>query len=239
MKFFGRYIGLFFSLYIVSLAEASALPQNFSNKYISSALGFKVTVTHELVKQNDDLYEMHFRAESWFGNIDERSLLRWDEANSRVVPLRYTYTRRGVGRNRDAELLFDWDKQIVTNKVQNTSWKMDISQNVQDKLSYQLQLQQDLLDGKKKFVYQIADGGRLKEYGFELVEEEVLTTPLGKVNTVKVKRSRDNDERTTYAWLAPKWNYLLVSMQQEENNKSYTIHLHTATIDGQVIDKFE
>ena len=114
-------------------------------------------------------------------------------------------------------MVFDWVKKSVTNNVAKTTWKMDIAQRVQDKLSYQLQLQQDLLNGKESFDYQIADGGHLKDYKFAKVAEEVLDTPLGKVATVKIKRSRENDKRFTYAWLAPEWNYMLVRLQQEEN----------------------
>ncbi len=221
-------------------ATADELPKSFSNQYVSSAMGFRITVTHELLPQEEEgTYAMHFRAESWLGSIHETSILRWDEENAQVIPLIYTYKRRGVGRNRDAELNFDWDNQNVINKVQNTRWKMDIAQKVQDKLSYQLQLQQDLLDGETKFVYQIADGGRLKAYGFEVVGEETLSTPLGKVETVKVKRSRENDERATYAWLAKKYNYLLVRMQQEEKGKTYDINISKATLNGEPLKRFD
>lgn len=220
-------------------ARAASAPKPFSNQYISSALGFKITVTHELKQLEDDTYEMRFHAKSWFASIEEVSRLRVDAESTQVIPLHYTYKRRGIGKNRDAELTFDWDKEIVTNNVQNISWKMDITQRVQDKLSYQLQIQQDLRAGEKKFVYQIADGGRLKEYGFEVIGEEVLETPLGKVDTIQVKRSRDDDKRVTYAWLATDWDFLLVRMQQEEKGKTYDIDLDTAMVDGKQITSFD
>ena len=223
---------------VIKNAPAAA-PKPFSNQYISSALGFKITVTHELKQLDDDTYEMRFHAKSWFASIEEVSRLRVDAESTQVIPLHYTYKRRGVGKNRDAELTFDWDKETVTNNVQNISWKMDITQRVQDKLSYQLQIQQDLRAGEKKFVYQIADGGRLKEYGFEVIGEEVLETPLGKVDTVQVKRSRDDDKRVTYAWLAKKWDFLLVRMQQEEKGKTYDVDLDTAMVDGKKITSFD
>ncbi len=233
-----RTLLLISALTLATLAHASA-PERFSNQYVAHALGFRITVTHELEPQDDGTYLMQFRAESWFGDIHETSLLRWDAEKSQVIPLTYTYKRRGLGRNRDAELSFDWDAQSVINKVQDTRWKMDITQKVQDKLSYQLQLQQDLLNGQKQFTYQIADGGRLKEYGFEVIGEEVLTTPLGEVNTVKVKRSRENDERATYAWLAKDHQYLLVRMQQEEKGKTYDINIRSASIDGKSLEKLD
>lgn len=237
---------LFFTLGLAALAHAAnppdtsdkKLPDTFSNEYTSSALGFKVTVVHELKKNPDGTHEMRFFASSWFASITEISTLRIDAEKGQVIPLHYKYDRRVAGRDRKAELTFDWEKKLVTNNVQNTTWSMDIAQQVQDKLSYQLQLQLDLLNGKDKLVYQIADGGRLKEYGFEIEGEEMLKTPLGTVNTVKVKRSRENDDRVTYAWLAKDWSHLLVRLQQEEDGDAHTIYLGKATINGEKIKSF-
>lgn len=224
-----------FALSFSFVSRAAELPQSFSNEYTATAMGFKVTVTHSLTPLDDGTYQMRFFARSWFASIDETSRVRIDEEKQQVIPLHYKYQRRVFGRDRDAELTFDWNNKTVTNNVQNTTWKMDIAQHVQDKLSYQLQLQLDLLNNKKSLVYQIADGGRLKEYAFEIVGEEVLNTPLGKVGTVKVKRSRENDDRVTLAWLAKNWNFLLVRLQQEEDGDAYTINLSKAKINDQAI----
>jgi hypothetical protein len=237
MTLLARSLFLATTLFFPAITLASAIPESFSNTYVSSALGFNVTVVHELKPRDDGTKEMRFEAKAWFGNIEETSVLRIDD-EGQVIPLHYSYKRRGLGRNRDAALTFDWEKHLVTNDVQNTSWKMDIIEDVQDKLSYQLQLQRDVAQGKTTFVYQIADGGHLKEYAFEVVGEEVLKTPMGDVNTIKVKRSRDNNERTTFVWLAPDWDYLLVSMEQEEKGKTYNINLRKAVVDGEHITSF-
>lgn len=221
-----------------SWAGAANAPTTFDNQYKAKLYGFNITVTNRLTKTADDQYELLFKAESMIGSITETSKMLWNPAQQSVSPLHYSYARRGVGKDRTAELSFDWDKKIVINNVQKTSWKMDIAQKVQDKLSYQIQMQQDLLSGKKNFAYQIADGGHLKEYKFLVEGEEVLDTPLGKINTIKVKRSRNNDERVTYAWLAKEWDYLLVRLQQEEKGDIYTIYIHKATVDGKTIEKF-
>lgn len=219
---------------------AAELPNTFHNQYVSSALGFKITVTHSLEQLTDGTQKMHFRAESWFASIDEVSHLQWNDEKSQVLPLQYTYKRRGVGRNKDTDLSFDWAQSSITDNRANSTNPMDTSQRIQDKLSYQLQLQQDLLDGKTKFAYTIADGGNnLRKYAFEIVAEETLDTPLGKVDTVKVKRSRDNSDRVTFAWLAKDWDYLLVRMQQEEKGDTYTITLNKANMNGKDIKSFQ
>jgi hypothetical protein len=223
---------------IASLASAANEPKTFDNLYKAKLYGFNITVTNRLTKTADNQYDLLFKADSVLGSITEQSKMQWNPAEQTINPLHYSYARRGLSKDRTAELSFDWKNKSVTNNVQKTSWQMDIAQKVQDKLSYQIQMQQDLLNGKKEFAYQIADGGRLKEYKFATVGEELLDTPLGKVNTIKVKRSRENDERVTYAWLAKDWNYLLVRLQQEEKGDTYTIYIHKAVINGKAIEKF-
>lgn len=213
-------------------------PKTFNNVYKAKLYGFNITVTNRLTKTSDNQYDLLFKFDSMLGSITETSRMLWNPAQQSVTPFHYVYTRRGLGKNRDAELLFDWQNKTVTNNVQKTTWSMDIAQKVQDKLSYQLQLQQDLINGHSKFSYQIADGGKLKQYNFEKVGEELLKTPLGNVMTVKVKRSRENDDRITYAWLAKDWDYLLVRLQQEEDGKTSTIYITKASLDGKPITKF-
>jgi hypothetical protein len=217
---------------------AAEPPKTFDNTYKAKLYGFKVTVTNRLTKSADNRYQLMFKADSMLGSITETSELLWNPAQQTVMPEHYIYARRSIGKDRHAELKFDWAKKSVTNNVAKTTWKMDIAQRVQDKLSYQLQLQQDLLNGKESFDYQIADGGHLKEYRFTKVAEELLDTPLGKVATVKIKRSRENDNRITYAWLAPKWNYMLVRLQQEEDGDAYTIYITQANLNGKPVTKF-
>jgi hypothetical protein len=231
---------IFFSLAtLLSTATLAAeAPKTFDNEYRAKLYGFNITVTNRLSKTDDGKYNLLFKANSMIGTITEQSHMQWNPKQQTITPLRYTYVRRSLGKDRNAELIFDWPNKTVTNNVQKTSWEMDIAQKVQDKLSYQLQMQQDLLNGHKNFEYQIADGGRLKKYKFATVGEEMLETPLGKVNTVKIKRSREDNERVTYAWLAKDWNYLLVRLQQEEKGETYTIYIHKATVDGKAITHF-
>jgi hypothetical protein len=219
-------------------AWAAEAPKTFDNEYRAKLYGFNITVTNRLTKTQDGKYDLLFKADSMIGSITEQSHMQWNQTQQTITPLTYTYARRGLGKDRDAKLTFDWPTKTVTNNVQKISWEMDIAQKVQDKLSYQLQMQQDLINGHKDFEYQIADGGRLKKYKFTTVGEELLETPLGKVNTVKIKRSREDNDRVTYAWLAKDWNYLLVRLQQEEKGDVYTIYIHKATLDGKVISNF-
>lgn len=230
-------------------APASSTPTNatapgkalqvFDNQYKTRLYGFNITVTNRLSHLGDNNYELLFRFDSMLGSISENTQVTWNGDKRQVVPQHYVYKRRGLGKNRDADLRFDWGKKTVTNHVQASQWHMAVVDKVQDKLSYQLQLQQDFLKGNAtRVTYQIADGGHLKNFNFEKIAEEVLDTPLGKVKTIKIKRSREDDERVTHAWLAPQWNNLLVRLEQIEKGSSYTIDITKASLNGKAITQF-
>lgn len=220
-----------------AFSQAADMPQSFNNEYSTRVFGFNLTVQHRLSDLDNGEQRLHFLAKTWFASIEEITEFTWGD-DGKVEPLRYSYKRRGLGRNRDRRLEFDWNAGTVTNTLENTSWEMDVSKDIQDRLSYQVQLQRDLIDGRDNLSYQIADNGGLREYGFEVVDEEVLDTPLGKVNTVKVMRSRKNHDRVTYAWLAKDWDYLLVRLQQQEDGDSHTISITKAELNGNRIKRF-
>mgnify|MGYP002831558026 CR=1 FL=1 len=56
--------------------------------------------------------------------------------------------------------------------------------------------------------------GQLRHYGVQVIDEEVLSLPYGKIEAVKVKLIRDSKKRETFAWFAPSLNYTLVRLQQ-------------------------
>jgi hypothetical protein len=87
-----------------------------------------------------------------------------------------------------------------------------------------LALQQD----KKDVTFNVADGGKLKEYRFKVVGQETLEVPAGTFATVKVTKLRNNKKRQTYVWCAPELNYLPVRIWQRETDDSvYTSDLES------------
>ena len=105
---------------------------------------------------------------------------------------------------------------------------MHISPTTQDKLLYQLTMMLDLKAGRKKLQYEIADGGTLKDYEFNVIGEEEIDTPMGKLHTVKLERV--NDVRHTTIWCAESLEYLPVRIEQvEKDNASLAMLIHEVT----------
>ena len=221
----------------VSAAQAQELVP-FENQYSARLYGFTVTATSRLSLQQNGIYELVFDVEALIGRVTETSHVEWSAKDQQVIPLDYHYKRSGLGKNRDDALKIDWLKQSVVYPKDQSSWQFNATQKIQDNLSYQLQLRQDLINGKKTLVYPLIDKKAIKDYKFEIVGEEELETPLGKVKTLKVKRAQTNDNRETFAWFAKDFQYMLVRLQQEENGSAYTIYISKASINGKAIDHF-
>lgn len=224
-------------LHIASLAHASELTP-FENKYSAKLYGFNIDVTSRLNSQSNGVYEFYFDANSTLGRVTEISQFQWNPNEHFAIPLQYNYKRTGIGKNRDQALSFNWIKNEVVNTKTDSHLALDASKKIQDSLSYQLQLRQDLMAGKKNLSYLITNGKKNREYKFEILGDEVLDTPLGKVTTVKIKRIQTSDERETYAWFAKDFQYLLVRLQQEENGSAYTIYISKASLNGKAIEHF-
>ncbi len=155
---------------------------------------------------------------AWFvkDHIDEHS--KWIFHDGRIRPLEYVYDRHGGDKKRNVKLKFDWQHHRVVNTIDGDPWRMEIPDGAQDKLVYQLSIMHDLATDKKRLDYKIADGGKLKDYEFEIEGEETLNTELGKIKTVRIQRI--GDRRDTTVWCAPQFAYLPVRLAQHDTDGS-------------------
>lgn len=168
------------------------------------------------------VYESVARATGWVAwmfkdEVVERST--WTYADSHIRPLEYIYDRSRGRTQRRVRLAFDWERKLVTNTIGKDAWRMPIPEGAQDKLVYQLSLMRDMQrPNRPSLTYRIADGGTLKTYQFAVLGEEDISTPLGKLRTIKIERI--NDKRDTTVWLAPRLQYLPVRIRQTDKDGS-------------------
>lgn len=151
--------------------------------------------------------------------VSERSV--WTPHGGGIRPLEYHYLHKRSDKNRDVALHFDWQEGEVANTVQGHTWTMDIPDGTLDKFSVQLAVMLDLRRDDATLRYQVADGGKLKQYRFRRLGTERVKTPAGEFDTMKLQRlrRRDND-RETFLWCAPTLDYLIVRMEHVEDDGS-------------------
>jgi uncharacterized protein DUF3108 len=142
----------------------------------------------------------------------------WNLINSYFTPLNYTYHRTKGKKERDVEINFNWNKNKITNRVNDSIWHMDTQTGILDKLLYQLSIMSDLKSGHIPDSYIIADGGKIKEYKFERIGDEILNTPLGKFNTIKLALHKKHKKQDTFLWCAYDLEFLPVKVTNTEKD---------------------
>ena len=197
-------------------------PSLFRAVYKADYKGLPISAKgiRELTQDETGRYLLSSIATSIFASITETT--EFTIEGSEVIPLEYQYHRSGIGKKRDTVLSFDWETGTVLNNVQNAPWSMDVPTGTLDKLLYQYKLREDLRAAYESgqpwpdLEYVIADGGKLKSYAFKVMGEEVIDTPLGKMNTIKAARVKDSRNRESIFWLSLEYEFLLVRFQQLE-----------------------
>lgn len=143
----------------------------------------------------------------------------WKWADNKIQPLHYLYERSGGKKEKYLKLDFDWQAHKLDINDKDYPWQLDLEPDTLDKSVYQLALMIDLHKNKKQYNYQIADGGKIKTYTIILMGEETVTTPLGQIKTIKLKRLRDEtSKRQTILWCAPALDYLPVKLEHTEKD---------------------
>ena len=205
---------------LAGTASAGSLPERFSATYAVKKGYMDIGEVHRTLTTANgrSVFESVTTTTgvaSWVarGSIVERST--WVIKNAAIQPLEYFYERT-FGKGKQVKLDFDWNKNTVTNSVNNDPWVMPLEPGTLDKLNYQIALMSDMAPGKRDYSYKIADGGKTKIYQAVVLGEEETETPAGKFHTVKI--TRVGDKRGTTLWCAPKLNYLPVRIEQTDDD---------------------
>ncbi|WP_417597804.1 DUF3108 domain-containing protein [Oceanospirillum sp.] len=206
-------------------------------------LGFNIDVEAEraLSQNSNGEWVLDFRAQNWFARIQQTSTFLLDP-DTEFKPLLYRRYQRVFGKTKEQQVIFHWDQHRVTNDIDNKPWKMDIPPGTQDLLSYQLKLRYNLLENpkQKQFQYPVADGGKIKYFTFRVVGEEILQTPMGKLNTIKLESLRHSKMDVEHlVWLAKDWDNLLLRIEPvRRKDKEEPVILVKAMLAGEKVKGF-
>lgn len=146
-----------------------------------------------------------------------REVTELEKAEARLRPLSYLFERRGLARDRDVTVRFDWARGRVENVVNDDRWTMRVPHDALDKHSLVLAVSADLAAGTLAASYPVADGGRLKTYSFQRLGDERVVTPLGVLDTVKLRRERPGGRPATLFWHAPAYDHLPVRIERRDD----------------------
>ncbi|WP_461481782.1 DUF3108 domain-containing protein [Porticoccus sp.] len=202
--------------------------------YAATFNGMDINAERELRKIGDS-YQLVTSAKGMLGSIIEEGTFKVD-GQGIIVDQGYEYERNIIGMKKAEELSYDRSAGVAHFESKKKSRQVKLEGDYLNQLSFQVQLQRDLINGVTPLHYQVIARGKLKDYHFEILGEETLDTPLGQFQTVKVRRVREDNDRQTIMWFAPALNYLLVQLwQQEEDGDDHKLVIKSGTVNNQPI----
>lgn len=208
-------------------------------QYEASANGLAATATRSLSKIDESSYRLSNSLEA---SIAGQALANLEQASEflidgkRIIPLHYSSQLSGVSRTSHA-IFFNWAAEVALSTEGNESWQLQLKEGVMDQLSYQVSIRQALIDNTENetsFLYGIVDGDAIQMQEYRLVGEEIISTPLGELSTLKLERVREaSDDRVTEIWLAIEWDFLLTRIKQlNSSGLRISLELKSAVLDG-------
>lgn len=195
---------------------------------MEKGLSLNGTAKRTLTSQGNDVWLYRTDVDSFIVSIDESLVFRWEDG--RVIPMRYRYRLSGfLVSDRKNSIDFDWSAGVATGEYKGKPFELALEEGLLDPLGYQLQLHQDIKNGKREMTYRVLDGNSIDTDRFAVINGETMNTGSKQSATLKAEKVREDSKRQTLMWFSPEQNFLLVRLRQvEPDGSTYELKLKEA-----------
>ena len=207
----------------------------YSATYSAKFSGLEIEAVQRLDEVAPGIYRESLNAKNFLGKIDERSTFSITDEQL-LRPTEYSYIRSVLGRTKTEVQRFDWQNKTLHYQKNDSHKETALHTGQLDMITHRLQLRRDLNAGHRAFSYPVISRGKLKQYDYRVVANEVLETAIGPLATVKVERVVEADSNSQFtAWLARDWEHLIVKLEQKKNGDSHQLELRSAVVNNQTV----
>ena len=223
-------------LYAGASAMAETALSLYTAEYTTKLAGLSVTLTRTLTEENGRYHLSQGGKKAFMVKLNEDS--QFSVKGDQIVGQQFVYQLSGVS-NRRREVLFDEEAGTIRSLRKKKWTEHPWSPEVLDRLSQQEQMRLKLLLAEappERIPLSIVDGPKIKLKHFDLIETEVLETPVGAMETVHYRLIHDEpDERSSDTWLAVDHDFLMVRTKHVEKGSETVIQLESATLAGRAV----
>ena len=206
-----------------TLASAKSVEPSSANYSFTIEDKYKGTATRTLNKSgNTWKYNVNARV-AGVATAAQNSTFTINGNN--VVPTQASTTYKLLGVGRTHKLDFNPSSKKVVSNYRGKSTTLNMAQQAFDDLSLEVQIRQDLLNGKFSGNYYMAKKDKIEKTPFKKSGNTKITVPAGTFDTVRVDRVHDDNSRSTSFWLAPSLDYLPVKVSQINDGKKMDLEL--------------
>ena len=123
---------------------------------------------------------------------------------------------------------FDWTAGHARGDSEKKPVNLKLSEGVQDVMSIQVEVMQDLKNGSLPKTFRILDKNEIKDFIYTQEGTARIRTALGELDTVIVSSRRAGGDRILRMWFAPSLGYIPVLAERSRAGKiEFTLKIKT------------
>lgn len=211
--------------FFFSQIATAALPKAFQANYSVSKGNMTLGNLHTTLKYSGNKYSYHkyTKATGLAALLTGIKITENTDgvfSGQNITPMNYFYNRAKRSKKKIDKATFT--KTNAVGSYKDRAYNLKITKGTQDRASLELALARDLSLNKKRLSYPVISRGERSQYNFQRLGSEVLKTPAGAFNTIKVKVLRKGKKRETIFWMAKELGYMPVKINHREKDDVIT-----------------
>jgi hypothetical protein len=214
--------------------DYTAVYQVFRNDKVLA--GVTISLSHQ-----DDIWTLHGFTHDMQGLAEllkvkgsQTATGTWQ--NGRFIPENYRFSFSVIGYKTDWYADFDWSSGIVTTRGKKGDALLPLTGGAVDPFSLSLNIRSHLAEDQPRMAVKVVDEDEIDDHVYQAELNESIDTPLGCLETTRVKRLRKNLKRISLVWYANDHGYIPVMMQHsKKNGNDFRLQIISLDLDGQII----
>ena len=122
--------------------------------------------------------------------------------------------------SKNVSAAFDWGAKQLHLTFDGRNETIPLPQDTQDRVSLMYQFMFLPPEKLTDLAFHMTNGKKIETYRYQLAGTELIDTPLGKMNTLRLVKQREPDDNAVEVWLAPERNFFPVRLLILENDGS-------------------
>jgi hypothetical protein len=225
------------------LQVASDFLVPFEMKYSTKVKGMDIELTQRLVKNEKGQFEESIVAKGVLGKVTEKGLFHLSQ-NGHVIPDSFTKKQKTIIGKRFEFQEYDWQAKKLDFSFKEGTGSIGLLSGYQDTMTHKQQLRLDLASGLRDIYYTIIKNGKIEDYRYQVIGNEILATNIGKLNTTILLRKdviegKESADIQSKIWLASDWNFVMMKIETYDKDKVTTMKFTQGTLDGRPITPLE
>jgi hypothetical protein len=220
-----KYLSLF--LIFITFDLASQDIPDYKGEYVFTNSRVTMEGIRELISHDEEgKRTIQFNAKFPLGRI--KIISDFTEINNLITSTKYFVDVKWTLISDKRTLNFDQDAGTLSSKGKFT-WTQDLlkDENVFDPLNVQIQIRKNVIAGLMEFSLMLPDlkTGAIEANNYKVVDNGSFEVEGKKYSCIIVERIRLQDDRTTRYFLAPELDYLIIKVEDEDQDGDTKLEL--------------